>query len=178
MSDRVIRGLVGRGFVIDSVENHLIRARLGKLLIEVFLVPGIEFPIWFNPLDMINELKLDDVRALIVVSERPYTITDHILDNINKARYWFNRNINLKVYAVNSEKLEEDLEDAVNLIVTNFHDDVSNTDSLGSKCPSCGNPMRVRYTFRYNSVRWRSWVNETVEVCDRCNVIIHRLQLG
>lgn len=177
LNERIIKELTDRGFKIKNLEGNLIRALLNRLLIEVYLVPNTQFPIWLNPLDMIEELRLDDVDALVIVSERPYTISDYILENINKARYWFNRNLNIKVYAVNLDRLEEDLEETVNLIIMNFYDKVSNVNLLGSPCPSCGNPMRIMYISRFNSVKWRAWINETVEVCERCKVLVHRLSI-
>lgn len=175
LNERIIKELMNRGFKIRNLEGNLIRAVLNKLLLEVYLAPGSHFPMWFNPLDMIEELRLDDVDALIVVSERPYTISDYILENINKARYWFSRNLNIRVYAVNIDRLEEDIEDAVNLIVTSFHDKVSNVDLTGSHCPSCGSPMKMTYISRFYSVKWRTWINESVEVCEKCKILVHRL---
>ncbi|WP_243666214.1 hypothetical protein [Vulcanisaeta sp. JCM 16159] len=83
---------------------------------------------------MIEELELSDVNALFVISERPYVISDYIVNNLSKARYWFNKELNIKVYAINIDRLEEDLEDGINLAITNFYEEVSNVMLRGSAC--------------------------------------------
>lgn len=127
---------------------------------------------------MIEELELSDVNALFVISERPYVISDYIVNNLSKARYWFNKELNIKVYAINIDRLEEDLEDGINLAITNFYEEVSNVMLRGSTCPSCGSPMTLMYSSRYYSHRWKTWVNEYVEVCERCKIISHKLTIS
>ncbi len=177
--NKVIEVLRNRGgFRIRVVRDDSIKADLNRLRAKVWVVPGDYFPWWSNPLDMIEELDLNDINALFVVSERPYVISDYIVNNLSRARYWFNKELNIKVYAINIDRLEEDLEDGINLAITNFYREVSNVMLRGNACPSCGSPMALMYSSRYYSRRWRTWVNEYVEVCEKCKVISHRLTLS
>ncbi|GAB6948254.1 hypothetical protein JCM16161A_23840 [Vulcanisaeta sp. JCM 16161] len=176
--DRVIEVLRNRGFRIRIIHDDSVKADLNRLRAKVWVVPGDYFPWWSNPLDMIEELELNDINALFVVSERPYVISDYIVNNLSRARYWFNKELNIKVYTINIDRLEEDLEDGINLAITNFYREASNVVLMGDACPSCGSPMTLVYSSRYYSRRWRTWVNEYVEVCDKCRVISHRLILS
>ncbi|WP_054853349.1 hypothetical protein [Vulcanisaeta distributa] len=176
--DRIIEEFRNRGFRIRIVRDDSIKADLNRLRAKAWVIPGSYFPWWSNPLDMIEELELSDVNALFVISERPYVISDYIVNNLSKARYWFNKELNIKVYAINIDRLEEDLEDGINLAITNFYEEVSNVMLRGSTCPSCGSPMTLMYSSRYYSHRWKTWVNEYVEVCERCKIISHKLTIS
>ena len=176
--DRVIDVLRNRGFRIRIVRDDSVKADLNRLRAKVWIIPGDYFPWWSNPLDMIEELELNDINALFIVSERPYVISDYVVNNLSRARYWFNKELNIKVYAINIDRLEEDLEDGINLAITNFYREASNVVLRGDDCPSCGSPMTLMYSSRYYSRRWRTWVNEYVEVCEKCKVISHKLVLS
>ena len=176
--DRVIDVLRNRGFRIRIVRDDSVKADLNRLRTKVWIIPGDYFPWWSNPLDMIEELELNDINALFIVSERPYVISDYVVNNLSRARYWFNKELNIKVYAINIDRLEEDLEDGINLAITNFYREASNVVLRGDDCPSCGSPMTLMYSSRYYSRRWRTWVNEYVEVCEKCKVISHKLVLS
>jgi hypothetical protein len=173
--ERVIEELRKRGFRIRIIRDNAIRADLNRFRVKVWIVPNDYFPWWSNPLDMVEELELNDVDAIFIVSERPYVISDYIVNNMSKIRYWFNKELNVKVYSINVDRLEEDLEDGINLAITNNYSKVSNVLLRGDTCPSCGLPMKLVYSSRYLSHRWKSWVNEYVEVCERCNIISHKL---
>ncbi|MFP3484903.1 MAG: hypothetical protein RXO23_02885 [Vulcanisaeta sp.] len=175
--EKIIEELRRRGFRIRAVRDDSIKADLNRLRVKVWIAPNNYLPWWLNPLDMVEELELHDIDALFVVSERPYIISDYVLNNVSRVRYLFNKELNIKVYSINTNRLEEDLEDALNLALTNYYDKVKNVSLMGSPCPSCGSPMRLVYSSRYFSYRWRSWVNEYVEVCERCRVYIHRIEL-
>ena len=176
--DRVIDVLRNRGFRIRIVRDDSVKADLNRLRAKVWIIPGDYFPWWSNPLDMIEELELNDINALFIVSERPYVISDYVVNNLSRARYWFNKELNIRVYAINIDRLEEDLEDGINLAITNFYREASNVVLRGDDCPSCGSPMTLMYSSRYYSRRWRTWVNEYVEVCEKCKVISHKLILS
>ncbi|GAB6945184.1 hypothetical protein [Vulcanisaeta sp. JCM 14467] len=176
--DRVVEVLRNRGFRIRIVRDDSVKADLNRLRTKVWIIPGDYFPWWSNPLGMIEELELNDINALFIVSERPYVISDYIVNNLSRARYWFNKELNIRVYAINIDRLEEDLEDGINLAITNFYREASNVVLRGNDCPSCGSPMTLMYSSRYYSRRWRTWVNEYVEVCEKCKVISHKLVLS
>ncbi|MGC8543407.1 MAG: hypothetical protein ACP5NQ_05660 [Vulcanisaeta sp.] len=176
--DKIIDEFRNRGFKIIIIRDDSIKARLNRLKVKVWLVPDDYFPWWSNPLDMVEELELTDVNALFVVSERPYVISDYIVNNISRARYWFNKELNVRVYSVNIDRLEEDLEDGINIALTNHYREVSNVSLMGMACPNCGSPMVTVYSSRYFSRRWGSWVNEYIEVCEKCNIISHKLVLN
>ena len=176
--DRIVEALGSRGFRVRIVRDDSVKAELNGLRIKVWVVPGNHFPWWSNPLDMIEELELGDINALFIVSERPYVISDYITSNLSRARYWFNKELNMRVYAINIDRLEDDLEDGINLAITQFYREASNVMLRGSTCPSCGSPMNLVYSSRYYSRRWRTWVNEYVEVCEKCRVIAHKLVLA
>lgn len=176
--DRIAEVLRSRGFRVRIIRDDSVKASLNGLRVKVWVVPGDYLPWWSNPLDAIEELELDNVHALFIVSDRPYVISDYIVNNLSRARYWFNKELNIRVYAINIERLEEDLEDGINLAITSFYREASNVMLRGSDCPSCGSPMTLVYSSRYYSRRWRTWVSEYVEVCEKCSVISHRLTLS
>ncbi|WP_252901697.1 hypothetical protein [Vulcanisaeta sp. JCM 14467] len=124
--DRVVEVLRNRGFRIRIVRDDSVKADLNRLRTKVWIIPGDYFPWWSNPLGMIEELELNDINALFIVSERPYVISDYIVNNLSRARYWFNKELNIRVYAINIDRLEEDLEDGINLAITNFYREASN----------------------------------------------------
>ncbi|WP_054843975.1 hypothetical protein [Vulcanisaeta souniana] len=176
--DRIIEELRNRGFRIRVVRDDSIKADLNRLTVKVWLASGDYFPWWSNPLDMVNDLELNDVNALFVISERPYVVSDYIVNNLSRINYWFNKEVNVKVYSVNIDRLEEDLEDGINLVIANHYRETSNVTLKGNPCPNCGLPMTITYTSRYFSHRWGgSWVNEYVEVCEKCKIVSHRLVL-
>ncbi|ADY00919.1 hypothetical protein VMUT_0708 [Vulcanisaeta moutnovskia 768-28] len=176
--NKIIEEFRNRGFRIKVIHDDSIKADLNKLRVRVWITPSDYFPWWSNLLDMVDELELNDINALFVVSERPYVISDYVVNNLSRIRYWFNKELNIKVYAINIDRLEEDLEDGINLVITNFYREASNVALMGSTCPNCGLPMTIMYSSRYYSRRWRTWVNEYVEVCERCKVVSHKLILS
>ncbi|MFB6470324.1 MAG: hypothetical protein TU36_003710 [Vulcanisaeta sp. AZ3] len=175
--DRITEELEGRGFSIVAIHDDSIKAALSRFRIKVWLAPDYP-PLWTNPLEMIEKLELEDINAIFVVSERPYVISDYIVNNLSKAHYWFGKELNVKVYSININKLEEDLEDGINLAITNNYREASNVLLKGDACPKCGRLMTIFISSRYLSHKWKTWVDEHVEVCEQCNIVLHRLVIS
>ncbi len=174
---KAVRIFIERGFDVLKIGERLYQACLRRLRINLWF-PGDEFPIWPNPLDMISNLRLDDTHALFVVSERPYALSDYVLNNIAKARYWYGKNIEVRVFSINTLRLEEDIEEGINMAITYYYKEVMNGMERGDKCPRCSSDMNIAFKSRFYSYRWRRIVIQEVEFCPNCNIVIHRIILS
>ncbi len=172
---RVVSYLSERGFHIDFLREDLVRAEQGQLKVSTWFSEK-DYLDWYDPLNLIDEFQLNDCNALIIVAPRAYTIADEVLHSIERARYWYDLFINVKVYSVDITVLDKALEEAVNSILTNFTDLAANVVFVEGVCPRCRGTLYVTYTNTFFSRILRCQVLEKVYRCPNCGLKIHRLE--
>lgn len=125
--------------------------------------------------DVIKEFMLDKADSIVVVSERPYYLSDELNSAIERAKL-SGRAIGAKVYPVYAGDIDGQLNVTVGIMLANNYDKISNSNETDGQCPSCGEPMRV--VFDNHVVDEEGETREQVLVCVRCGLKIHRFIQG
>ncbi len=172
---KVVEYLIERGFHVKFLREDLVTASQGKLKVNVWFSDK-DYLEWYDPLNVIDEFQLQDSNALVIVAPRAYSIADEVLHSIERARYWYDLFINVKVYSVDTAVLDKALEEAVNSILTNFVDLSANVVLTEDLCPRCKSTMYVMYINTFFSRILKCQVIEKVYRCPNCSLKIHRLE--
>ncbi len=172
---RVIAYLNERGFEVYRIRDDLLRARQNKLSISVWFSDK-DYLEWYDPLNIIDEFQLTEVNALIIIAPRAYTIADEVLHSLDRARYWYDLFINVKVYSVEITLIDKNLEEVINNVLTSFIDLASNIILRGCRCPRCLSDMYTMYMNKFYSRILRDVALEYIYRCANCSLKIHRLE--
>jgi hypothetical protein len=164
-----------RGFTLSRLNDESFIAKLGSLNLLIWL-PNEDYLLISDPLEFVDKMGLGKVDGIIVVSYRAFYMADEVSKLVDMVRVWNGVNLNIKVYAVDMYRLEERLEEAINLALTTFSSKVSNINEPDGPCPKCGAQMMVKYRHRHKSYIYGGSVTEDVIVCDRCLIKIHRIR--
>ncbi|GGP19850.1 hypothetical protein GCM10007981_05200 [Thermocladium modestius] len=121
--------------------------------------------------DVIKEFMLDKADSIVVVSERPYYLSDELNSAIERANL-SGRTIGARVYPVYAGDIDGQLNVTMGIMLANNYDKVGNSDEADGQCPSCGEPMRVVFDNHVMDEGEES--REQVLVCKRCGLKIHR----
>ncbi|NPA24114.1 MAG: hypothetical protein GXO23_07460 [Crenarchaeota archaeon] len=171
--EKTVRYLFERGFIIHRLRRDLIKAEQRSLKVSVWFSEK-DYLDWYDPLNLIDEFQLNDVQALIIVAPRAYSIADEVLHSLDRARYWYDLFIDVKIYSVDIAMLEKCLEESVNSLMTTFIDLVINIVEDGGRCPRCLSNMYVLYIGKFHSNILKSKVIEKIYRCPNCGLRIHR----
>ncbi|NPB01203.1 MAG: hypothetical protein GXO10_07485 [Crenarchaeota archaeon] len=171
--EKVIKYLFERGFTIIRLRKDLVKAVQKTLRISVWFSEK-DYLDWYDPLNLIDEFQLGDVQSLIIIAPRAYSIADEVLHSLDRARYWYDLFIDVKIYSVDIAILDKSLEEAVNNIITTFIDLAMNIVKDGGRCPRCLSNMYVLYLWKFNSKILKDKVIEKVYRCPNCGLRIHR----
>ncbi len=172
--DKAIRYLFERGFIILRLRSDLIKAVQRSLKISIWFSEK-DYLDWYDPLNLIDEFQLEDVQALIIVAPRAYSIADEVLHSLDRARYWYDLFIDVKIYGVDVAMFDKCLEESINSIVTLFIDLATNVVENGGQCPRCLSNMYVLYLGKFHSKILKDKVIEKVYRCPNCGLRIHRM---
>ena len=173
--NKVINYLIERGFNIEKVRENLLNARQNRLTVGVWFSEK-DYLDWYDPLNIIDELQLTNVNAIIIIAPRAYTIADEVLHSIDRARYWYDIFIDTKVYSVEISLIDKNLEESINNILTTYIDLVSNVVARGCRCPRCLSNMYIMYMNKFYSRILKCRVVEYIYRCSNCSLKIHRLE--
>ncbi|NPA70190.1 MAG: hypothetical protein GXO26_05215 [Crenarchaeota archaeon] len=171
--EKTIRYLFERGFTIIRLRRDLVKAVHRSLRVSVWFSDK-DYLDWYDPLNLIDEFQLNDVQSLIIVAPRAYSIADEVLHSLDRARYWYDLFIDVKIYSVDIAMLDKALEEAVNSLLTTFIDLAMNIVEDGGRCPRCLSNMYVLYLWKFNSKILKDKVIEKVYRCPNCGLRIHR----
>jgi len=167
--------LLDRGFEVENIREDLIKAFQKDLKVNVW-ISYKDYLEWFDPLTIIEMFDLMNVDAFIVIAYRASFLADEILHSLDRARYWYDIFIDVKVYSVDISILEKAFEEVINNILTTFIEKVSNVYKIEGICPSCLNNLILLYTWEFNSKILEGKVIEKIYKCDSCRIKIHRLE--
>ncbi len=125
--------------------------------------------------DVIKEFMLDRADSIVLVSERPYYLSDELNSAIERANL-SGRAIEARVYPVYAGDVDGQLNVTMGIMLANNYDKVGNSDETDGQCPSCGEHMRVVFDNRVADEGEEA--REQVLVCKRCGLKIHRIING
>lgn len=165
-----------RGFTLSRFNDEAYIAKLGSLSLLIWL-PSKDYLLIDDPLKFISEMRLNEVDGIVVVSYRAFYMADEVSKLIDTVRVWNGIYLNLKVYAVDVYRLEDQLEEAINLALTTFLDKVTNINEPNGPCPKCGAQMMIKYRHKHRSSIYGGVVTEDIIVCDKCLTKIHRIRI-
>jgi hypothetical protein len=169
------RIMTERGFTLSRLNDESFIARLGSLNLLIWL-PSEDYLLISDPLEFVDKMGLSKVDGIVVVSYRAFYMADEVSKLVDMVRVWNGMHLNIKVYAVDIYRLEERLEETINLALTTFSFKVSNINEPDGPCPKCGAQMIVKYRHKHKSYIYGESVTEDVIVCDRCSIKIHRIK--
>jgi len=171
---RVAQYLSARGFEIEHVRPDLLKASQRKLRVSTWFSDK-DYLEWFDPLTLIDEFSLHDSRALIIVAPRAYSIADEVLSSIERAKYWYDLYVDVRIYSVDVSMLNKALEEAVNSILTAFIDLAYNVVKVEGSCPRCRDNLYLLYINKFRSLITDQIVIEKIYRCVSCGLKIHRM---
>ncbi len=172
--DKVTHYLFQRGFSIERVRPDLIKASQRKLRVSTWFSER-DYLEWFDPMTLIDEFALHDSNALIIVAPRAYSVADEVLSSLERAKYWYDMYIDVRVYSVDVAMLNKALEEAINSILTTFIDLTYNVVKVEGKCPRCRDNLYLLYMNKFKSLATSEQVFEKIYRCVTCGLKIHRI---
>ncbi len=172
--DKVTRYLSQRGFSIERVRPDLVKASQRKLRVSTWFSDK-DYLEWFDPLTLIDEFSLHDSNALIIVAPRAYSVADEVLSSLERAKYWYDVYIDVRVYSIDTCMLNKALEEAVNSILTSFIDLTYNVVEVEGRCPRCRDYLYLLYVNKFKSLVTNEQVLEKIYRCITCGLKIHRI---
>lgn len=162
-----------RGFDV-SLNGELILAKLNSLNIAVW-VTDRDYVTFENPLDFLNEMGFSKVDGVFVIAYRAFYLADEISKAMEQAKAWYGVKISTRVYAVSLFSLEEQFEEALNMLITTYIDKVAKDIEADGACPKCGAKLSVKFRHRHYSYRFKADAVEEVLICSNCLLKIHRI---
>ena len=166
-----------RGFTLSKLNDEAYIAKSGSLNVLIWL-PNEYYLLIDDPVKFVEEMSLNKVDGVIVVSYRAFYLADEVSKLIDTVRVWNGMYLNVKVYAVDIYRLEERLEETLNLALTTFSTKVSSINEPDGPCPQCGSQMFIKYRHSHKSLIYEEPVVEEILVCEKCMIKIHRVKVN
>ncbi|MBP1448590.1 MAG: hypothetical protein JZD41_01025 [Thermoproteus sp.] len=164
------------GVQVLEERRGFLRAALGDLYIA-FWCPDRDYIFDIDPLELVDELRLQRSDALIVVAYRPLLLIDEIQSVLDRLNRWYGRELEIKLFGVNAGDLEEGLEEAVGHAMAYKPFKIGSGAEWADVCPNCSRGrLRAYVDEKLFSAKYGR-VHHLVLGCPMCGFRIRRIEV-